>query len=363
MLGKPLPIAVIGLGPFGCQILKATGRIELVEVVGIADKDPAVVHRLAEDSGVPVYDDSRSLLAEARPQAVCLDVPPKAAAELIPACAKRGIHVWKDAPLARNLGEGAAMVAAMGEAGLKLVVGTQRRFAYCYRHAWQLRERLGQVFLARAHYLFNWGPELGWRGDKESAGGGALLELGYHPIDLMVWFLGLPEDVYGLAAIGGRPKATADRPQPVYDTDDTAAAVFRFATGCMATVVTTRCSGPVSEELSIHGLGGSLSVNGSHCVLRDPDGNVVEQAENNLDPLDVFVRQGRAFAEAVARGAKTYRCSGRENLLNLAVIEAIYLSARTCQPESPLRLLKNHGLDPADCLKHRPRRSSRRKET
>ena len=152
----------------------------------------------------------------------------------------------------------------MDKAGLKLAVGTQQRFTTGYRRAWQLRANLGEIFLARAHYLFNWGRNLGWRGDKASAGGGALMELGYHAIDLLVWILGLPEEVYGVSSMGNRPSVPAaeEEAQPIYDTDDTAAVIMRYASGSMATVVTTRSSGPVSEELCLHGRGGSLRADG-----------------------------------------------------------------------------------------------------
>ena len=337
--------------------MQALGRCKSVQVVGIADRDPGVSERVAKAAGTQAFTDDRSLLAEARPEIVYLGIPTKAAGELISTCAARGIHVLTDAPLARNLEEGVSLAEAMDTAGLKLAVATHRRFANCYRRAWQLRRSVGQAFLARTHYLFNWGPYLGWRGDKESAGGGALLELGYHLIDLLVWLLGLPEDVYGLSATGSRPADDGEQPQPVYDTDDTAVAVLRFKTGCMATVVTTRRSGPVSEELCLYGPGGSLTVNGDRCALRDPDGKLVNQTENSLVPLDVFVQQAKAIVRAVRGGTRTYRCSAWENLLNLAVIDAIYLSDRTGHPESPARLLKTHGLRPADCLRYRPRRS------
>ena len=49
-----------------------------------------------------------------------------------------------------------------------------------------------------------------------------------------------------------------------------------------------------------------------------------------------------------------YECSARENLLTQAAIEAIYLSGRTCQPESPNRLLHTAGLSEEDCLNLRP---------
>ena len=359
MESEPLPVAVIGVGGVGGLTLQGLRGSPLVKVVGLADKDPAVAERVGRETGVPAYSDNRRLLAETQPRAVYLAVPPMAAPELLAACAERGIHVWKELPLARNLDEGVGIVRRAEQAGVKLAVGTQRRFACGYRRARELRRRLGKVFLARAHYLFNWGSVLGWRGDKASSGGGALLELGYHPIDLLVWMLGLPEEVYGISAGVTRPeKPEPTQPAlPIYDTDDTAAAVLRYADGAMATVVTTRSSGPVGEELSLHGRGGSLTANGESCLLRDPDGNVLDRIADDAPPAAVFRNQVEAFASAVISDAKTYECSGRENLLDLAVIEAVYLSDRTSQPENPGRLLSTRGLSVEDCLVHCPQES------
>lgn len=356
-MSKALPAAIIGVGGFGGVILRALQKCPEVELVGLADRDAALAAKTAAATGLRAYSDNRSLLAEARPAAVFLCVPPMAAPDLVALCAERGIHVWKEMPLARNLTEGAAMVRRMEKAGLKLAVGTQRRFAAGYRRAWQLRRRVGQVFLARAHYLFNWGPDLLWRGDKASAGGGALLELGYHPIDLLVWLMGLPDEVYGSIAGGKIPSAmpgAKGKLQPPYDTDDTAAALLRYSQQCVATVVTTRCSGPVSEELSLHGQKGSLVASGEECLLRNPDGNILDQASEQVSPLEIHTRQLGAFAKAVGQNSKWCECSGLENLLNLVVIDAIYLSERTNQPEQPLRLLKTLDLTVDQCLACRP---------
>lgn len=356
MADERLPVVVIGVGGFGVEILSALTQSEMVNVVGLSDKNPEVAQRVSADTGVAGYSDNRSLLAETRPAAAFLCVPPMGASELIATCAARGIHVWKDLPLARGLDEGVAMVRRMEEAGVKLAVGTQRRFAVGYRCAYDLRRRLGDIFLARSHYLFNWGPELGWRGDRGSAGGGALLELGYHAIDLLVWLLGMPDEVYGVSSAGNRarPSEGDETPERMYDTDDTAAAIMRYVGGAMASVVTTRSSGPVSEELCIHGRGGSLRADGESCVLRDPDGNVLGHAEEESTRASVLKRQAEAFAASVLHEAESYECSGRENLLNLAVIEAIYLSDRTGQLEEPHRLLEPHGLTVEACLSLRP---------
>jgi len=356
MSDSRLPVAIIGVGGFGGRTLQALASIDAVRVVGVSDRDGAVAEQVARRFDVPAYCDNRSLLAETRPRAVYLATPPMVTGDLVAACAARGIHVWTESPLARSLDEGLAMVRRMDDAHLKLAVGTQRRFALGYQEAFQLRGQIAEIFLARAHYLFNWGPQLNWRGDRASAGGGALLELGYHPIDLLVWMLGLPEIVYGFSSGGVLSEDVGEvgKARAIYDTDDTAAATLRYSSGAMAVVVTTRRSGPVSEELNLHGRGGSIVANAELCLLRDADGNVLERSESDASPAEVFRRQAEAFANAVVGDAKHYACSGRENLLDLAVIEAIYLSDRTGQPESPLRLLKARELTLEECLSRRP---------
>jgi predicted dehydrogenase len=353
MASEPLRMAVIGLGGFGRQSLEAIECSTSVQLVAVADRDQSTAEQVASVSDAKAYSDYRSCLAEARPTAVCMDVSPKAASELIPACAQRGIHVWKSVPLARNLEDAVSMVKTMTEASLQLTVGTQRRFDNCYRRAWKMRQQIGEAFLARAHYLFNWGPDLGWRGDKESSGGGALLELGYHPMDLLVWMLGLPEEVYGFSARVSTPP-DEEQPQAVYDTDDTAATILRFQNGCMASLVTTRRSGPISEALCLHGRGGSMEVNADSCLIRDPDGSIIDRTESSTPPLEASVKQLEAFVQAIGTESRTYPCSGWENLLTMSVMEAIYLSDRTGQPESPARLLETHNLNPEDCMQCTP---------
>ncbi|HAU38943.1 MAG TPA: hypothetical protein DCX07_14675 [Phycisphaerales bacterium] len=355
-MDEPLPVAVIGLGAFGQLTLEALRASPLVQVVGVSDRNAATAEQIGRKCSLPSFSDNRSLLAQTRPAAVFLSVPPTAAPELLSACAERCIHVWKELPLARNLDEAVSLTDRMERAGVKFAIGTQRRFAAGYRRAKEMCGRLGRISLARAHYLFNWGPNLGWRGDKASAGGGALLELGYHCVDLLVWLLGLPSEVYGASVGGNRPdELTPDgQPLPPYDTDDTATAILRYASGAMATVVTTRRSGPVSEELDLHGRGGSLTASSESCICRDPDGNVLDRVQDEPAPQAVFRRQAETFVRAVRSGGRQYECSARENLLAQAVIEAIYLSDRTSQPENPERMLKARNLSVEHCLSLRP---------
>lgn len=353
---EPACAVVIGLGAFGAQMARAIMESPSITLCGVGDRDPHKAARLGNELGVPHYTDNRQLLLNAKPRLACIATPPMVWEELLDICAKRGIHVWKEAPLGRHLGEAASLVRRFQQADLKLAVGTQRRFAESYRRARELTDRLGEIYLARGHYLFNWGGPLHWRADRHSAGGGALLELGYHLIDLILWTLGVPEEVYGLVTAEDPPD-DADPPQPPHDTDDTATAVLRYRNDTMATLVTGRLSGPVSEEFAIHGRDGSITVNHDTCTLRSSEGEVLDHLRETVTPNDLFRRQAEAFAHAVVHEESRYHCSAAENLLANAVLEAMYLSAQTCQPESVWKQLQIHGLEVEECLQYSPDRS------
>lgn len=354
MSENSLPVAVIGLGAFGRRTLDALVGSGCAKLAGLADRDARRAEEAGREFNVPHYTDNRQLLLSAKPKAVFLATPPMHAPELLEACLELGIHVWKEAPLARSLSEAAAFVRRFHERKLLLAVGTQRRFSETYRLARRRRENIGEVYLARTHYLFNWGADLRWRADKQSAGGGALLELGYHPIDLLIWMLGLPEQVYGVTGRLNHASPSGE-PRPPHDTDDTASAILRYDNNRTATVVASRVSGPVSEELALHGRDGSITADGETCVIRNSNGDVLDHLQEDSSPRALFRRQATAFVESVLAGKPEgrYACSAAENLLTHAVIDAIYLSHRTCQPERPIDQLRMHGFDIDDCLKHR----------
>ncbi|OPX23217.1 MAG: hypothetical protein B1H04_03960 [Planctomycetales bacterium 4484_123] len=355
MVQATLQACLIGAGSFGAHALAALRDLPAVELVGLSDRDTQVASSAAAQAGCPAYSDHRRVVVETNPEVVFLAVPPAPAAELVRLAARRGIHVWRQVPCARNLHEAIDLCRSMDRAGRKFAIGTQRRFMRAYQQARAMLPRLGQAYLVRAEYQFNLGPELGWRGDR-SAGGGALLELGYHIFDLLVWLWGLPESVYALTGTGQRARGGEDL--PVYDSDDTAATVLRFGGGLAAVVTVSRCFGPLAEAVRIHGQGGLLEVGPEECVLRDRDGNVVERLADGETPAEVFGRMIDAFARAAKQDAARYECSGWESLRTQAVVEAAYLSDQTGQPEDPADLLAGYDVSESDCLRYAPARRS-----
>jgi predicted dehydrogenase len=346
-----LRAALIGAGGFGTHALQALRGSRLVELAGLSDRDPRVAEAAAAEAACPGYTDHRRLLAETAAQAVFLAVPPGPAIELVRLAAQRGVHVWRQVPVARSLPEAVELCQLMDRCGRKFAVGTQRRFMSGYRRARDMLDRLGEVYLTQAHYQFDFGPSLGWRGDR-SAGGGALVELGYHMFDLLLWLLGLPETVYTIAGTGQRAPGREDL--PVYDSDDTAVAVFRCAGKAATTVTVSRCFRPVSEGVTLYGAAGVLSAGPEQCELRDRQGTVLESFRQEETLAVVFTRMIDSFARAAAEDAARYECSGWENLPAMAAVDAAYLSDQTGQPESPGELLAHYNVTAHDTSKCTP---------
>ena len=111
-------------------------------------------------------------------------------------------------------------------------------------------------------------------------------------------------------------------------------------------MVASRASGPVNEELALHGQDGSIIVNPDSCTLRGTDGQVLDHMENHLTLGELFQRQAQAFVDAVRHDEKKYSAPGEENLLTHSVISAMYLSGHTAQPESPRAQLDIHRIFP-----------------
>jgi len=347
-------MAIAGLGGAGRHALEALRRDSSVRLVGVSDRDPAAIAE-AGIPDLPTFTDHRSCLAQTRPDIVFIALPPAPAGELIETCAQRHAHVIKAPPLARTVSEAAALVRTMEAAQLKFAVATHRRFVPSYRKAFELRHAVGPLQLARAHYLFNYGDVLGWRADRELAGGGALLELGYHLIDLLIWMHGLPEDVFGGCAARATPDLSDPNTvhTPPSSTEDSAAAVLRSADGAMMSLVVSRVSGPWSERLCLHGPEGSLTVDPHECLLFRPDGAVAERSESFGDPVAHVQQLIESVVQDICHEGPATTCSAREDLLTMAVVEAMYLSEKTASTEHPQTILWAAGLQPQDCLTHR----------
>lgn len=161
-----------------------------VRLAGVADPDPN--RRLeAEQVGVPATAEADSLLARPDIDAVVIAVPPTAHAALASAALERGRHVYLEKPLAASLADGKAILDAWRQPGRPArvgMIGFNYRFNPLVRKARQLlmQGAVGRPVAARTVFSIIRRPEPAWRHSVEQ-GGGPLLELASHHVDLMAY--------------------------------------------------------------------------------------------------------------------------------------------------------------------------------
>jgi predicted dehydrogenase len=187
-------------------------KIDGVEVVAAADTRSKALSK-AEKQGVEcVFRDYRTMLQECALDAAIISLPNYLHEPSIIDCVERSVHVFIEKPLGRNLAECARIKAQVQKNDTLLVVGHNYRY---FEHVQQLKQELdagvlGDIEIASldlftngpfAHPL-NPVPVQDWWFDAEKLGGGALLDLGYHLVDLFNWFFPNTVPLYTSLSVG-----------------------------------------------------------------------------------------------------------------------------------------------------------------
>jgi predicted dehydrogenase len=255
--------------------------------------------------------------------------------------AAAGKHVLCEKPLGLDVPEAERIVAACDQAGVKLGVGLLMRFHAFHREALRLVQdgRLGRMVLGRAQ-LSCWYPPMdgAWRQDASLAGGGSLIDMGCHCIDLLEMFLGRTR---GVMCMTGR--VVQD-----YPVEDTATVLLEFESGTQG-VVDCLFNVPdesVKNRLELYGSDGSILA--EQTLGQDAGGRMVfhpraSRADYNATqsrgpgdgaepiaptPVNTYRAQIEAFSDAILNDTPP-PVDGRAGLWNQRVIAACYESART----------------------------------
>ena len=248
--GGRLRAGVVGLGWAGETHLQSYQLIPGVEVVALAGLEEQRLEELSATYGVPHrHRDYRELVARDDLDVVSVCTPNNLHAPIAIAALEGGKHVLCEKPLARTAAEGATMVAAARRAGRVLQVAFNHRA----RGDVQVLRRaidegtLGRIYHARASWMRRSGiPVLGsWFTSREMAGGGPLIDLGVHVLDIALYLLDEPEVLAVSAATyaelgpqgrGGRIAGSGVGPAKFqvgsgYEVEDLATAFMRLPGG------------------------------------------------------------------------------------------------------------------------------------
>jgi UDP-N-acetyl-2-amino-2-deoxyglucuronate dehydrogenase len=221
----------------------------------VCARSPEKADVFAQKYGVAAFTDVHEMIAKAGLEAVCICTPhPQHAGPAI-AAAKAGAHVLIEKPLASSLADCDAILAAARAAGVNVGTISQRRFYPPCRRIHQAIQdgKLGKpilgtatIFGSRDEAYYRSDP---WRGSWQHEGGGVLVNQSPHQLDLLLWFLGEPEEVFGY---------WANLNHPYIEVDDTAVAAVRFRNGALGNILVTNSVNPaLNARLSVHGANGA----------------------------------------------------------------------------------------------------------
>lgn len=199
------------------------------ELIAVMDVDPQKAKEAGEKFGVPHYTTLMDLLVEPGLEAVYIATPVHLHMHQAITAIQHGKHVLCEKPLALNMDECLSIMDAAQAVGVKLGVGLMMRFHECHRAMKQVIEsgRIGRPVMARAQ-LTCWYPRIegAWRQDPKLGGGGALMDLGVHTVDLLRYLLGEVKEVTGFAE-----SVVQD-----YPVDDSSIIVLKFESGAQGVV-------------------------------------------------------------------------------------------------------------------------------
>lgn len=199
--GPKVKCAVIGLGPWGREILDQLGRLPQAEIAAICDSYPAMLRRSASKApGATQTEDYRTILDNKEIKAVVIATPTHQHKEIATAALQSGKHVYCEAPLAHTVEDARAIALAaknsperVFQSGLQMRSDPQRHFLLPFIRS----GALGRAILARAqwHKKQSWravSPNaerekaVNWRLDKDISLG-LVGEIGIHQMDQAGW--------------------------------------------------------------------------------------------------------------------------------------------------------------------------------
>ena len=259
-------VGIVGCGLIGNKRAKALGEGDRLVVV--ADSHPGRAEGLAKQhAGCDVARDWSAIVARNDVDAVVVATTNDTLAAVTEAAVRTGKHVLVEKPAARSAAEIEPVAAAAREAferrGVVVKVGFNHRFHPALQKSREIFESgaLGEMMFVRARYGHGGrrGMEKEWRGDRNIAGGGEMLDQGVHLIDLARWFLGDFPHVTGHVARYFWEWAVEDNGFALLKTDKGQTALLHASCTEWKNLFSFEVYGK-DGKLAIDGLGGSYGV-------------------------------------------------------------------------------------------------------
>lgn len=351
-----LKVGIIGCGKVAHIHAKALKNVKEANFTSVFSRDIRKAEIFAGEYNVKAYCDIDEMLADNIAEVVIICTPHPNHAEAAIKAAKAGIHVLVEKPLAASLEDCDAMINAAKEHGVTLGMVCQRRF---YTPVQRLRcaidaGKIGKPVIGTVNML-GWRDEAyyrsdPWRGTWKDEGGGVLVNQAPHQIDLLQWFMGPVESLFGY---------WGNLNHPYIEVEDTAVAVIRFKNGGIGNIIVSNSVNPaLFGKVHIHGEngaavgvqtdGGAMFIAGMSSITEPPANDLwtvpgeeamlekwKKEDSEFFDSIDSMIyfheRQIEDFLKSIINGTKPL-IDGEEGRKTVEIFTAIYRSNRDKKP-------------------------------
>ena len=339
-MSEKLKWGVIGSGGIAKRRTIPEGIVTArnAELSAVFDIDQKVNAEVAEEYGAGRAANINELL-EADVDAVYIATPACVHAGQVRACAEASKHVLCEKPLGMTIAEAEGMIELCRQNEIKLGCAFMMRFVAQHQKALLLIKegRLGKPVYARAQ-LSCWYPPIegAWRQNPSTGGGGSLIDMGGHCIDLLEMFFGKIS----------RVSCFINSSVHDYKSEDCATAMLFFENGALATVDTFFCIPDNSSKnvLELYGSKGSILAEGT--IGQGPAGRMVAYLEQHgkdydakqarpagqgleiePEPVNTYQAEIEEFSQAIIDNREPV-ISGELGLRSQKILTACYDSAR-----------------------------------
>ena len=334
-------VGFIGAGGIAGEHIKHLLAIDGVEVVALADPAEGTCERHIKSHGLEgakPFRDYKKLLKMADVDAVSVCTPNWLHYKPTIAALRAGKHVLVEKPMAMSAREAQAMCDAAKKAAKVLCIGFQQRFrpeAQFIRRCIDEGE-LGDLLYCRAWALRRRGiPSWGVFGRKDLQGGGPLIDIGVHILEVSHYLLGKPRPIAASAAcwtyLGDKkPEATTqmgDWDYKTYTVEDLATGYVRFEGGITLTIESSFAAhiGDQGASTTLMGTKGGAKLNGGATIFKDYCGKMVNIQPQVMEREPAFGRKMQNWIRAIRGGENI--APGEDGLAVQKILDGHYRSA------------------------------------
>jgi predicted dehydrogenase len=341
--GKKLRVAFIGCGGISQTHLGALATMPDVEVVAGVDVDADRL-KVMEDKWkvTKLYKDWPTMLKEVKPDAVSVCTPNGVHAQPTLDALNAGAHVIVEKPMALNPLQCEEMIATAKKNNKKLAVGFQYRYHPNTEFITRARDegQFGNVMFVKAQALRRRGiPNWGVFGQKEKQGGGPMIDIGVHVVEMAHYTMGSPKPV---AASGNIWTYMGNKPSDVvsmwpnwdyktYTVEDLAIGQIRFENGAILQIEAAFASHIEKDIWSYTLMGEKGGANWDPpMIFTDRAGTMINSTPSFLssktDFHNLFISKLRNFIDGCTKDTPL-RAPGEAGLAVQKMLDGIYRSA------------------------------------